>query len=167
MTTLGGLSILATHSGFICGHCGKVATKAPPGRATGASVKAAILSQHRPASKLSIFKIRTAIALFYPTGICLSQPRAACPAMAYGRCCAVLIFNQPQACPAYFKGGVTTLKNRPHAGSLDCVEPVLNGEHATLPLSRHCQVVLGVVPHDCFAQANLPAPAVRWSETLS
>jgi len=97
----------------------------------------------------------------------LSQPRAVCPAMAYGRCCAVLIFNQPQACPAYFKGGVTTLKNRPRAGSLDRVEPVLNGEHATLPLTRHCQVVLGVVPHDCFAQANLPAPAVRWSETLT
>ncbi|MEW8057718.1 MAG: hypothetical protein AB2796_20600, partial [Candidatus Thiodiazotropha sp.] len=65
-----------------------------------------------------------------------------------GRCCAVPIFNQPQACPAYLKGGVTTLKNCPSAGSLDCVELVLNEEHATLPLTRHCQVVLGVVPHD-------------------
>ena len=167
MTMRCGLPILATHSGFIRGHCGKVATKAPSGRATGASAKAAILPQHRAASRLSIFKIRTAKALFYPAGVRLSYPRAACPAMAYGRCCAVLIFNQPQACPAYFKGGVTTLKNRPCAGSLDCVEPVLKGEHATLPLTRHCQVVLGVVPHDRFARANLPAPAVRWSETLT
>jgi hypothetical protein len=32
---------------FIRGHCGKVATKAPPDRATGASAKAAIHLRHR------------------------------------------------------------------------------------------------------------------------
>lgn len=51
------LSILAAHSGFIRSHCGKVATKAPSGRETGASAKAAILSQTRAASRLSIFDI--------------------------------------------------------------------------------------------------------------
>ena len=58
---------------FIRGHCGKVATKAPSGRATGASAKAAIYLHHRAAPKgLSIFKIRTATGLFYPAGIRLS-----------------------------------------------------------------------------------------------
>jgi len=93
------------------------------------------------------------------------EPRARRSLMAF--CCAALILNPPQVCPAYFKGGVTTLKGRPCAGTLDCVATVLNGEHPTLPLTRHCQVVLGVVPHGRFARTNLSAPAVRWSETLT
>jgi hypothetical protein len=37
------------HAGieFIRGHCGKVATKAPPDRETGASAQAAIHPRHR------------------------------------------------------------------------------------------------------------------------
>ncbi len=35
------------YTGFIRGHCGKVANKAPPGREIGASAQAAILSQPR------------------------------------------------------------------------------------------------------------------------
>ena len=158
MTTPCSLSILAAHSGFIRGHCGKVAPKAPPGRATGASAKAAIPSQIRAASRLSIFDIGqcerycpssssgSAVRSVFSRGRVSVVNRELCAAMASGRCGAVLILNQSQACPAYFKGGVTTLKNRPYTGTLDCVAPVLNGEHATLPLTRHCQVVWGLCP---------------------
>jgi hypothetical protein len=38
---LNGLSILAARFGFIRGHCGKVANKAPSGCETGASAQAA------------------------------------------------------------------------------------------------------------------------------
>jgi len=133
MTTLCGLSILATHSGFIRGHFGKVAPKAPPGRATGASAKAAILSQIRAASRLSIFDIGQC-ERYCPSSSSGSAVRPVfshrrvpvvncelCAAMASGCCGAVLIFNQPQVCPACFKGGVITLKERPYAGPLDCV----------------------------------------------
>jgi len=158
MTTPCSLSILAARSGFIRGHCGKVAPKAPPGRATGASAKAAILSQHRAASKLSIFDIGQC-ERYCPSSSSGSAVRPVfsrrrvpvinsklCAAMASGRCGAVLIFNQPQVCPADFKGGVITLEERPCAGTLDCVAPVLDGEQATLPLTRHCQVVWGLCP---------------------
>jgi len=118
MTTLCSLSILAARFDFIRGHCGKVASKALPGRETGASAQAAILSQYRAASMLSIFKIRTATGLFYSAGIRLYQTTSRVP--GDGRCCAVLIFNHPQVCPAYFKGGVTTLEERPCSGMLDC-----------------------------------------------
>ncbi len=65
---------------FIRGHCGKVANKAPPGRATGASAKAAILPQPRAAPKgLSIFDIRAATGLFYSAGIRLCQTTSIVP----------------------------------------------------------------------------------------
>ena len=58
MTMLCGLSILVARFGFIRGHCGKVANKAPSGRETGASAQAAIHLQLRAVlSGLSTFNI--------------------------------------------------------------------------------------------------------------
>ncbi|MGB5300314.1 MAG: hypothetical protein WBN48_16450 [Thiogranum sp.] len=58
MTMKCGLSILVARSGFIRGHCGKVATKAPSGRETGASAQAAIHLQLRAVlSSLSYLNI--------------------------------------------------------------------------------------------------------------
>jgi len=105
MTMLCSLSILAARFGFIRGHCGKVANKASPGRATGASAKAAILPQHRAASRLSIFDIgqrerycpsSSSDSAFRPVFSRRRVPvvnRELCAAMAFGRCGAVLIFN--------------------------------------------------------------------------
>jgi hypothetical protein len=46
--------------------------------------------------------------------------------IAFGDYLAVLIFHYLRNQSANFKGVVTTLKNRPFAGTLDCVEPFLN-----------------------------------------
>lgn len=83
-------------------------------------------------------------------GACLPLTASTC-GDGPGRCSIVLILNQPQACPAFIKGGVTTLKERPygHVG-LRWVVPVPG--ILALPRTRHCQVILGVVPHDRFAR---------------
>ncbi len=120
--------------GFIRGHCGKVATKAPSGRETGASAQAAILFQPRavPAravhlrhravlQKLSTLNIRQLPVACLPSQACACKQPRVHAAMANGRCSAVLILNQSQVCPAYFKGGVTTPKDAP-MGMLDCAE---------------------------------------------
>ena len=65
---------------FIRGHYGKVATKAPSDRATGASAKAAIHLPQRAASKgLSIFEIRASTGLFSSAGIRLCQTTSLVP----------------------------------------------------------------------------------------
>ncbi len=151
------------YSGFIRGHCGKVANKAPSGREIGASAQAAILSQPRavPAravhlrhravlQKLSTLNIRQRPVACLPSQACACKQPRVHAAMANGRCFVALILNQSQACPAYFKGGVTTLKLRQY-GRVGLRGVFFNREKPALPLTRHCQVVLGVVPHDRFA----------------
>jgi hypothetical protein len=114
--------LYSPYKGFIRGHCGKVATKAPSGRETGASAQAAILPQPRQSQpKLSTLNTRQlSVACLLSQACACKQPRVHA-AMANGRCSAALILNQSQACPAYFKGGVTILKDA-RMGMLDCAE---------------------------------------------
>jgi hypothetical protein len=135
-----------------------VATKAPSGRETGASAQAAIHLQLRAVlSSLSYLNIGQC-QQGCPSSISGSafrpvfsrrrvpainrEPRAA---MASGCCASVLIFYQPQACPACFKGGVTTLNNRPYGHVGLRREGPVPGIPA-LPRTRHCQVVWGSCP---------------------
>lgn len=60
--------------GFIRGHCGKVANKAPSGRETGASAKAAILSQPRAVPARAVHLRHRAVL----TKTAHSQHQAAC-----------------------------------------------------------------------------------------
>jgi len=46
--------------------------------------------------------------------------------IAFGDYLAVLIFHSLWDCLATFKGGVTTLNNRPFPGTLDYAGPVLD-----------------------------------------
>lgn len=153
-----GLSILTAHSGFIRGHCGKVATKAPSGRETGASAQAAIHLQLRAVlsslSTLNIGQCRTGCpssssgSALWPVFSCRRVPavnREPYATLASGRCAVVLIFYQLQARPADFKGGVTTLKNRPYGHVGMRRESPIQGIPA-LPRTRHCQVVRGLCP---------------------
>ncbi len=94
---------------FIRGHYGKVATKAPSGRETGASAQAAIHLQHRavPHRSVHLPHQNNPPGSVHLAGICLPfNVRASCWAIAFGYCFAVLIFHSMQDCPAYFKGGV-------------------------------------------------------------
>ena len=172
------LSILVARFGFIRGHCGKVATKAPSGRATGASAQAAIHLQLRAVlSSLSIFNFgqcqqgcpsSSSGSALWPVFSRRRVPavyREPTAAMASGRCCAVLIFHQPQVCPAFSKE-VKHRKNARARARWNAPGKSRTGNTRVASdqaLSGHS----GVVPQDRFAQANLPAPAVRWSETLS
>ena len=122
--------------GFIRGHCGKVATKAPPGpcnRCIGVSCGLSSISEqpigsvhpsrHSPVFQLSSFA--------HGNGLWL--------------CRVLLIFHSLWACPAYFKGGVTTLKLRPF-GHVGLRGVFLNRVKPALPLTRHCQVHRGLCP---------------------
>lgn len=139
--------------GFIRGHCGKVANKAPPGREIGASAQAAILSQPRADPTKAVHSQYQAAPCSLPSlaGVCLHTTASACGdgLRPLFRCAHS---QSTQVSPACFKGGVTTLKLRPFSGTLDCAEPYLNRGIPALPLTRHCQVVLGVVPHDRSAK---------------
>ena len=93
---------------FIRGHYGKVATKAPSDRATGASAKAAIHLPQRAAPKgLSIFEIRAAYWAVLSSRHPPVLNHELVPDIAFGHCHAALIFHKPQDCPAYIKGGVS------------------------------------------------------------
>ena len=136
---------LAAHSGFIRGHCGKVATKAPFGscnRCIGASRDPSSISGSKRDCHL---QSRDSAARPIPSSrqLPVVNHEPTCPTIAFGCCGVVLIFHSPRACPAYFKGGVTTLEERPLSGTLVCAGPVLHGEHSALPVTRHCQVVWG------------------------
>jgi hypothetical protein len=159
-----GLSILPTRYRIYprpLRQSGKQGT--PPDRVTGASAKAAIHLQYRASPQgLPIFSIGQCYkACPFPQASACLKPRVSCPTIAFGCCCAVLIFDSPQTPSANLKGGVTTLKNRPCSGTLDCAVPSLNGGRPALPVTRHCQVDLGVVPHDRSAHADLSATAAR------
>jgi hypothetical protein len=157
-----GLSILAARNQFYprpLRQSGKQGTVGSCNRCIGASrdpssiqgsINASVHLQLRAAPQ----------GLFLPAGSRLSLTTSLVP----GDCLWLLScrahFQPLRACPADFKGGVTTLKVRPCSGALVCAGPVLNGEHSALPLTRHCQVDWGSCPvavsHKRTCQLRLP-----------
>jgi len=77
-------------------------------RVTAASAQAAVQAS-TPGSSSQVCPYSQASACF--------KPRASCPKIAFGDFHAVFIFHSLWNCPATFKGGVTTLKNRPFPGA--------------------------------------------------
>ena len=145
MTVVCGLSILAACNRFY----------PRPLRQSGNQGTARIVQPVHRRKPRSIFDIRqqkeTAIfnpgtvppGLSLPAGNCLSLTTSLAPDYRLWLLSCRAHFQPPRACPAYFKGGVTTLKCRPLSGTLVCAGPVLHGEHSALPVTRHCQVVWG------------------------
>jgi hypothetical protein len=72
--------LYSTYIGFIRGHCGKVATKAPPGRETGASAQAAIHPQPRAVPTKTVHSQYQAAPCSLPSlaGLCLQTTASAC-----------------------------------------------------------------------------------------
>ena len=178
MTMWCGLPILAARYGFIRGHCGKVATKAPSGRVTGASAQAAIHLQLRAVlSVLSTFNIgqcrtggpsSSSGSALWPVFSCRRVPavnreRVRRWPFAVVLSCSFSINRRPVLllqwrCNHTQKPPVRASWNAP--GKSRTGNTRVASDQALSGRS-------GVVPHDRSAQANLSAPAVRWSETLT
>jgi hypothetical protein len=72
--------LYSPYKGFIRGHCGKVATKAPPGREIGASAQAAIHPQPRAVPTKTVHSQYQAAPCSLPSlaGLCLHITASAC-----------------------------------------------------------------------------------------
>ena len=148
MTMLCSLSILAARFGFIRGHCGKVANKAPPGRATGASAKAAILPQPRAVLQRSVHLrnhgSRRAVLFSRHPPASNHEPCARRLPMAVVVPCSFSTNCRPVLLTS--KEVLITIIRTPVLGhvGLRWVVPVPG--IPALPLTRHCQVVWGLCP---------------------
>lgn len=161
MTAACRMLILIARNGFIRGHCGKVAPKAPSDRETGASAQAAI--HLLPRAALSCLPLFTNGR---PLRVCPSSQATACQRASTarqwpGHRLVVLIFHYPRACPAYLKRRCIHTQSTPVSGHVG-----LHGAHFPPGKTRVASDQAssgrsGVVPHDRSAPADLSATAAK------
>ena len=133
-----------------------VATKAPPGRATGASAKAAIHFQNRAVSKgLSIFEKRiTYGSVLFSRRLPVFNSRALCPTIAYGGCFAALILHNRRVALLTSKEVLITIIRTPVRGQVGCRVAISSQRKVHVASDQALSGRPGVVAHDRSAKAT-------------
>jgi len=141
---------------FIRGHCGKVASKAPSDRATGASAKAAIHLPHRAIPHRSVHlrnQDSPQSCSIQQASTCL-KPRALCPTIAFGHCLAELIFHNRRIVLPTSKEVFNHPIRTPVLGHVGSREAVSQLRKARVASDQALSGRQGVVAHDRFVKAN-------------